>query len=373
MSHLHVCLVSDQPIPNLTTVLQFKPEMVILLKTKEMDEKARLLEDVLKKKNYVVQAETIEAYDINNVINVSESLINKCKGCDVSLNITGGTKIGTLGTFQAFYTSGKAIYYVDTKDNKILQISPEQKEIPIEVSISIADYLAVYGFQISDYVKDDGYIFRRKELTKYLANTVINNPHLIPAINSALHSYNENTPLPITVKLPYDKKLLALLSLLDGVTVRDKNQVIINDHDSLKYLKGIWFEEYVYMIAKALNPDEMRLNVKGRWITRGQHSPKNEFDVMIAKGNRLFLISCKTANPDRVENDSDEGVGKEFLYELDSLGDRALGLFGKRMLVSSRPVNDPAVRERAKIFKVELIDGKNILTLKENLQRWLKQ
>ncbi|MBI5307123.1 MAG: DUF1887 family protein [Planctomycetes bacterium] len=107
MSHIHVCLVSDQPIPNLTTALQFKPDTVVLLKTKEMEEKAGLLEDVLKNKGCDVQSETIAAYDINNVITVSESLINKCKNCDVSLNITGGTKIGTLGTFQAFYTSGK--------------------------------------------------------------------------------------------------------------------------------------------------------------------------------------------------------------------------------------------------------------------------
>lgn len=50
MRRIHVCLVSDQPIPNFTTVLQFKPDTVVLLKTKEMEEKARLFEDVLKRK-----------------------------------------------------------------------------------------------------------------------------------------------------------------------------------------------------------------------------------------------------------------------------------------------------------------------------------
>ncbi len=372
MSHIHVCLVSEQPIPNLTTVLQFKPDTVVLLNTKEMDEKAGFLEDVLKKRNYSVKTETIEAYDINNVISVSESLISKCKGCDVSLNITGGTKVGTLGTFQAFYTSSKEIFYVDTKNNKILQISPEQKEFPIEVSISIADYLAVYGFQINTYVKDDCYIFGRKGLTDYLANTVISKQHVIPTINSALHEYNEKSALPISTKLPNDKRLLELVGLLDGVRQNDKNKITISNHSSLMYLKGFWFEEYVYMTAKALNPDEIKLNVTGKWITKGQHPPKNEFDVMLSKGNRLFYISCKTANPDRKVKDEDEGVGKEYIYELVSLSDRALGLFGRRMLASARQVNDFAVRERAKILKVELIDGRNIATLKENLRQWLK-
>lgn len=375
MSHVHVCLVSDQPIPNLTTVLQFKPDTVVLLKTEEKEEKSRLLEGVIRKKGFDVRSETIKAYDINNVIKISDSLINRCKDCEVSLNITGGTKIGTLGTFQAFYTAGKPIFYVDTKDNKILQLFPEnaQKEMPIEVTISISDYLAVYGFEVQSFVEDDSYIYKRKDLTNYLAGTVSSRPHIIPAINSVLHKYDEKSPLPVSVKLDVNEKLAQFLTLLEGVRQKDKNRIEISDHLSLMYLKGFWFEEYVYMIAKSLEPDEIKLNIKGRWITKGQHSPKNEFDVMLSKGNRLFLISCKTANPDRKEDDSEEGIGKEFIYELDSLGDKALGLFGKRMLISARQIKDPAIKERAKIQNVDIIDGKNIATLKENLRQWLNK
>ncbi len=375
MSHVHVCLVSDQPIPNLTTVLQFKPDTVILLKTEEKEEKSRLLEGVIRKKGFEVSSETIKAYDINNVIKISDSLISECKDCEVSLNITGGTKIGTLGTFQAFYTAGKPIFYVDTEDNKILQLFPEnaQKEIPIEITISINDYLAVYGFEVQSFVENDSYIYKRKDLTNYLAGTISSRPHIIPQINSVLHKYDERSPFPLSVKLDFDEKLARLLTLLEGVKQKNKNTIEINDHQSLKYLKGFWFEEYVYMIAKSLKPDEIKLNIKGQWITKGQHSPKNEFDVMLSKKNRLFLISCKTANPDRKEDDSEEGIGKEFIYELDSLGDKALGLFGKRMLISARQIKDPAIKERAKIQNVDIIDGKNIATLKENLRQWLNK
>lgn len=375
MSHIHVCLVSDQPIPNLTTVLQFKPDTVVLLKTKEMEVKAKHLEDVLKNKKFQVRSETIEAYDINNVISVSESLINTYKNCDVSLNITGGTKVATLGTFQAFYKNGKQIFYVNTGDNKILKLSPEsdQTELPIKVSVSISDYLALYGFQINSYVKDDSYILKRKELTDYLAGTITTKQHIIPALNSELHKYSEKSSLPISVKLPNDAKLLKLIDLLNGIRQKNENNIDLNDHASLMYLKGFWFEEYIYMVAKALNPDEIKLNVTGKWITKGQHPPKNEFDVMLSKGNRLFYISCKTSNPDRRVEGNEEGVGKEYIYELVSLSDKALGLFGKRMLASARQVNDPAVRERAKILKVDVIDGGNIATLKENLKQWLNK
>jgi len=374
MSHIHVCLVSDQPIPNITTVLQFRPDTVVLLKTNEMDEKAKLLEDVIKKKGFEVYSETIDAYDINNVINVSESLINKYRDSEISLNITGGTKIGTLGTFQSFYANGKQIFYVDTKDNKILELFPKNKqsEIPIDVSIPIVDYLALYGFRISSEVEDDSYIFRRKELTNYLAR-LVSIKFYIYKINSELHKYNDKSSLPISVKMPNDKQLLELLKLLDGVDSNKEinSRIIINTHDALRYLKGFWFEEYVYMVAKSLEPDEIKLNIKGKWVAKGQYSPKNEFDVMLSKRNRLFYISCKTADPDRKVGKDEEGIGKEYIYELVSLSNKALGLFGKRMLVSAKQINDPTIKERAKILNVDVVDGKNVLRLKEVLKNWL--
>jgi hypothetical protein len=55
MKHIHVCLVSDQPIPNLTTVLQFKPNEVILLTTKEKSKETGRLKALIEKQNIVVR------------------------------------------------------------------------------------------------------------------------------------------------------------------------------------------------------------------------------------------------------------------------------------------------------------------------------
>lgn len=372
MSHIHVCLVSEQPIPNLTTALQLKPDMIVLLKTQGMEEKAKLLEDVLRNKKFDVQSETIEAYDINNVIKVSETLLNKYKNYDVSLNITGGTKIGTLGTFQAFYTQNKPIFYVNTNDNKILQLSPESEHIEytITVPISIKDYLAAYGFIIDSYVKDDGYIFKRKQLSDYLAHK----PEIIRELNYKLHEFDDKDPLPITVEVQMDGKFEGLLDLLDYVTKTGKGKIQISDYHDLRYLKGIWFEEHIYMIAKDAGADEVWLNVIGKWVTKSKHQPKNEFDVLVSKGTRLFYISCKTANPNRKLSAQDnEGIGREYLYELDSLSDKAFGLFGKKMLASARKIEDPYVKERANILNIKLVDGKDIITIKEGIKQWLNR
>lgn len=373
MRHVHVCLVSDQPIPNLTTSFQFKPDIVVLLTTKEMQYKKKdeFLVNVLKKHKFEVKKVLIDAYDINDVIARSEDLIKECGDCRLTLNITGGTKIGTLGTFQAFYTKDKEIYYVDTEDNIIIKLYPEkeQDKYPIDVTIPITDYLTAYGFFVKEYVKDTGYIYdkRRQELTRYLARR----PDLLGELNYKLQPYDEDK-LPDAVELPHDKNLFEKVLTLNGVSQKGEYKIEITDPDILRYLKGIWFEEYVYMLVKELGEaDKVLLNVKGEWVTTRKHYPRNEFDILISKKNRLFYISCKTANLNRKTDTSDEGIGREALYELDSVADNALGIFGRRMIASARKIEDPYVRTRAEILNITIKD--DIATLKEGLRQWLQK
>lgn len=373
MSHIHVCLVSDQPIPNLTTALQFSPDRVVLLTTKEMQGKAGWLEEVLKKKGISVTREDIPAYNLQGVISVCERVIELCKDCDVSLNITGGTKIGTIGAFQSFYTVGKPIYYVDTQNDRIMEISPNERSYPIEVNISMSDYLATYGLDVKSYVKDDAYIFRRKQITDYLKEIAISKDYLIGKLNWMLRDF-EKKSYPLTLE-PGNEK--GLVKLFKDIMQKDKSMIDVTDRDVkiptreiAQYLAGGWFEEYVYMVAKSIAPS-VALNVKGEWVTTGHATPKNEFDVILSQKNRLFLISCKTSYPDRIDDDSEESIAKEYLYELLALGDMAAGLFGKKMLASARPVRNEYVRKRAEFMKIKLVDGKNIATLKEVMRQWI--
>lgn len=127
------------------------------------------------------------------------------------------------------------------------------------------------------------------------------------------------------------------------------------------------------MMSKKVKDVEVWMNIEGQWDITGKYPPKNEFDILIAKRNRLFYISCKTTNPDRKMLNAEESIGKDYLYELDSISDQALGLFGKKMLLSARPVTNDYVRKRAEVMKIDLIDGKNLSTFKENLKQWLSK
>jgi len=343
--------------------------VVILLKTPEMQQKAELLERVLRRHGFKVRHEVIEAYNLNNVVNVCDRLIKTYKGCDVSLNITGGTKIGTIGSFLAFYNADKPIFYVDTKNSRIIKLFPEKdyEEYPVDITRSTMDYLLSYGFALQSCTQHDEAINERQDLTNFLSR----NQELIKELNYHLHEYDEKRDIPVKVKIKGDDRFLKLINKTSGI-VWDKGWLRIEDEEMFRYLKGGWLEEYIYLIAKSLKVDEVLLNVSGEWITSGKRKPKNEFDILISKGIRLFLISCKTSNPNRTGRES-EGVGREFLYELDSLADHALGLFGKRMLASARKIEDPYIKERARVLNIDVIDGNNIMTLRENLAQWLRR
>ncbi len=377
MLNVQVCLVSDQPIPNLTTIVQFQPDLVILLYTEDRKPQKDRLERVVGERGIRVEARLILPYGLANVIKTCEGVIQDCPDCRVSLNITGGTKIGTLGAFQAFSQANLPIYYVNTKDNQILQVAPTELTLPIEVKISIKEYLSAYGFTMERQASDRQRIQLRRPLTEALRNLAITSEWAIGNLNDSfrdsLPRNVKNPRFPLEIR-PTDEGLLLLIPLMEeqGIVRRGHDgSLMVDTMDNVNYLRGFWFEEFVFMAAIAAGADEVALNVEGTWDATGRTATKNEFDVMVAKGNRLFFISCKTSNPNRKEGS--EAVGKEYLYELDSLGDQALGLFGKKMLASARPVKDDYLRQRARVMKIDLVDRNDLHNLKGKLRHWLSR
>lgn len=372
MQTIHVCLVSDQPIPNLTTALQFRPDTIVLLYTDDKITQKKRLERVLKKQGFQVMDRVIQPYGMGGVIETCEAIIKDYSGDEISLNITGGTKIGTLGTFQAFYNADLPIYYVNTQGNEIIRILPGETVLPIEIRIPIKDYLAVYGFSLESNTPDEQAIRSRKAATEALRDLAITSDKSIGKLNGSFPDKLERASFPLETSALDAAMLDRLVPAFEqcGIAKRGRNGgLLVESMEKAKYLRGFWFEEYVFMAAKGTGADEVLLNVEGKWDVTGSNPPKNEFDVMMAKGNRLFFVSCKTSNPDRVEGN--EAIGKDYLYELDSLGDQVLGLFGKKMLASARPVTNTYLKQRAKSMNIRILDRNDLANLKGKIQEWL--
>lgn len=156
-----------------------------------------------------------------------------------------------------------------------------------------------------------------------------------------------------------------------GVATQTQAGVInISSEEKIFFCQGGWLEEYVYWTVKSLGIKglDLALNVSVQWDGKGKKPTENEFDVLFTHSNRLHLISCKASNPERITATGTRAT--EALNELDTLSDRAGGLFGRPLLVSARRLSD-FDRERAKKMRIELVDGQDVLHLKERIRRWL--
>ena len=170
-------------MPNITSCLQLEPNQVELLFTRDKLQEAMRIEEFLKARGIIVKGVEIDPYDIKNVTDNCARLIAEYGIENISLNVTGGTKVAALGAYQAFYSQGCDIYYVNTSENEIIQLAPSSASIPIKINISIPDYLDVHGFRPESWTKYDSWISARAEISRFLSKLAIARTKLIWAIN----------------------------------------------------------------------------------------------------------------------------------------------------------------------------------------------
>jgi len=368
---VHVCLISDQPIPNLLPLLLDKPAEAIFLVSPEKTAQAELLKKVVQPHGIRVAIEETSAYDFDTTATCCEKLLNN--GGALTLNVTGGTKIAALAAFQAFYFDNRRIIYCDTEHDQILQLAPERRSTPISDNlIKVRDYLACYGIpRVSGGETPAGAEKRRAHLT-VLASLLIRQERLLGKFNSALERQDKKPYADISLNELGDggEYLSAVLTQCEIATLAGSGNLHIPSKEKIFFCKGGWLEEYVYWTIRGLGIKGLNaaMNVKVKWDGKGRQPTENEFDVLFTHRNRLHLVSCKASNPERVTTSGTRAT--EALNEVKALKERAGGLFGKPMLVSARRLRAED-RERASKMEIKLVDAQEVLRLKEHFYSWL--
>lgn len=338
-STTHVCLVSDQPIPNLLPLLIEKPRQAIFLVSPEKAAQAERLKKVMQPRGINVTMREISAYDFDAVAGICEQLLADTLEPDLTLNVTGGTKIAALAAFQVFFFANRRIIYCDTEHNRLLQLAPQRDETLISGNaVGVRDYLACYGVpRVEGGQPPPGGEERSPHLAA-LAGLLVHEERLLANLNSALERQEKKNfaNLSLNELGQGAEKLIDLLKTCGVAGLTGTNNLNIPSADKIFFCKGGWLEEHVYWSVKNLGIKalDLTMNVKVQWDGKGKQRTKNEFDVLFTHHNRLHIISCKASNPERETGSGTRAT--EALNELDSLADRAGGLFGRAMLVSAR-------------------------------------
>ena len=141
--NIHVCLVSDQTLANIIPALMEKPALVVLVCSREMAN--RKLDKRLCK---LLDAEGIQVQihgdapdtDLKQITDFAYALIGKIEAdhpqAEVTLNVTGGTKLMAMGFADSFRGFAVRAIYTDTAHRRIETLPEDPKQAAPAVAMT---------------------------------------------------------------------------------------------------------------------------------------------------------------------------------------------------------------------------------------------
>ena len=371
---IHICLISEQLLANLIPIYIDEPEKVAIIVTSKMQSKADLFKSILQKKGMsILEFNHAPDHEYEKIweyaAHVAEQLAEES---EPKLNITGGNKLMAMAFKEVFENA--RIIYLDTANQQIEHFgkaTPSPMISPVPPILTIESYLEAQGATFRSATNEES--LQPRNITQYLANHAGTLDSFFGSLNylssealeERYHDIKLKQPIQIFREEVYSRAFKEALQQLNDAEILswDKNQTIeFLDVPKTQYCKGGWLEEYVFFIAKELQPNEVRINVKVTWSgTAKKDAPRNEFDVIVIHNNKMLVIECKTSK-------NKEEKGQQIVNKLENLGNHAGGTFGTVMLVSARK-RDLDTENRCKANNIKyIIDLKQ---LKPAIENWM--
>lgn len=374
----HVCLVSEQLIPNYIPILDetFRPQEVILLVTNKMQAKANVLKKLVQER-CAIHPQIIAINDPYDMQELKEKVITPFASAshqkNIALNVTGGNKLMAIAAYELFRAAGHPAFYFTVDSNEIIHIGTSERQTLQPPQIIIDDYFQLYGYKIAKNNQIITHVPRgRQAIGEELILQYYNYADVITMLNGDIGKATDNNKSNLTVELgnmPY--KLAAkrnkLLELFEkhGLLIRKNNSIVFRDQDARQYVHGGWLEEYIFnKISEIPEIQGIGLNVQieNSRDDIGQH---NELDIAFLIHNVLHVIECKTANYNKKSKEAENALYK--LETLKKLG----GVRTKTAFASYRNLKSHT-RERAEGAQIKVFEINELLKIRQNIEQWIK-
>jgi hypothetical protein len=153
-SDVMICLVGEQPLPNLLPIRHFQPRRVVLVSTRTTEKISQNLEALLKDQ-FEIGTVNVPAYDIL----AAQGILGKAlaqyspQTQHMIFNVTGGTKPMSLAAFRVAEKLGARVIYLESEGGRSIlhhygfsgrDLAPEEP-VTIGELITIDDYLKAHG------------------------------------------------------------------------------------------------------------------------------------------------------------------------------------------------------------------------------------
>lgn len=377
---LHLCIATGQNLANLIPALQCKAREVWILQTPAMLASASHLAAALKAHGITVQRIDFADADVTTLHAQAAAVAERLDGRAVTINLSGGTKLMTLAltdTLAAHLATGDAqaqphLVYTDTRHHRLDWLRPTPRSEPMADVLRINDILLAQGYRRqaasggAEAAEWQRAADERKGLTRYLGDKAQVLARFFGPLNALAHrALNERGSWQPEQDFDYapggaGAELLRRAHAVGLLSWDEQTQIVFRDRDAAQYLGGGWVEEYAGLKISGMRPADWapRLLIE----STDAHTP-NEIDAAVVHGNRLLLVECKAAAA--LDNDV-----ADWIYKASQLARNVGGQMARPLLLSARAIQ-PAHRQRAGEYGVDILAAAELSTLPDYLRRWM--
>jgi hypothetical protein len=220
------------------------------------------------------------------------------------VNLAGGTRYMALAVQQVFERFKSEFFYVQVEENLIVKsafddsiYNNDDYFFPINYRMTITEYLRAH--EIRHDLGRYRHVPTRSKAESEFMYRLFSQHRLSDSdfkiLEMLRNEYRKRKKIKISaVETTGDGSgpvIPDLSRFLYEIRFVPRQSGFINKME-LEYLTGGWFEEYVYyLVKKYVKPQDIAIGVK---ISRTGIKHDNELDVVFTKGNKLFVIECKT-------------------------------------------------------------------------------
>ncbi|MCX8207743.1 MAG: DUF1887 family protein [Methanothrix sp.] len=379
-----VCLISEQHVPNLLSVHELRPDLLVLIETEGMRNR-NAANNFLKALaigglDYLTRNEVVPLKDgdsIEETEKALEGVYRKYRDAEWFVNITGGTKPMSIGAYEFFRQRGNAriLYISASKQSKAINFSGGT-DIPLRHRISVAEFLAGYGFDVlnHDKMKENE---KRSEKWLGLAAEIAarsRNGAVLGFLANLSRISNEQRGRDRGLEISEadglflgDDHLGEMIAASFGLAYDDRHFTGALDKYAVRFLTGGWLEVFTWGLLRGLA--NVRDNVwdvhLGLQIGVKNERLQNDLDVAFMIDQSLRIVECKTGGQ---EHDRE---GSDTLYKIEAIRKQLGALRVQSYLVTtSDNVIDSEtgkIREhlanRSRLYECTIIDPQKIVEL----------
>ena len=147
---LLILLLGGRPPGMFFLAAQLRPQQIALIASRDSERNVPEVKATLRRMLPGVQfmalgaRELVPPYSVAGVRTVIQYALAAAPELAASISVTGAPVPMSIAAYQAGQIVGAPVYYVNTNDGDIINLLAPDEATPLEVKITVADYLALY-------------------------------------------------------------------------------------------------------------------------------------------------------------------------------------------------------------------------------------